>query len=251
MTAILTPTDRKRQDRSVRRTEKRGRRAELLQFFSPIHPHPSVPATTDDAWKADHLILRQNQVNFLSNGTPLGEFRLTDTPGSACALLLPMTLLYAVKSPGGRAGMLSGYVFWVVALVGAALQCLFAYREVAGWNVGFVAKAAPAWVDHLPAEKVPPKVVEHIHWAQQLAFNMGVYNLVLALGLVWVLVAGAAVAGTLGIFLAVWLLIAAAAAARSGVPLAFKVQGGLGVVLMIASIWAWRDWLAAAALTAG
>ena len=99
---------------------------------------------------------------------------------------------------GGRAGMLSGYVLWVVALVGAGLQCLFAYREVAGWNVGFVAKAAPAWVDHLPAEKVPPKVVEHIDWARHLAFNMGVYNLVLALGLVWILVAGAAVAGTLG-----------------------------------------------------
>jgi len=147
--------------------------------------------------------------------------------------------------------MLSGYVLGVVALAGAVLQCLFAYREIAGWKVGFVAKAAPAWVDHLPAEKVPPKVVEHIDWARHLAFNMGIYNLVLALGLVWVLIAGAAVAGTLGIFLALWLLIAAAAAAGSGVPLAFKAQGGLGVVLMIASIWAWRDWLAATAPTAG
>jgi len=138
-----------------------------------------------------------------------------------------------------------------VALVGAALQCLFAYREIAGWNVGFVAKAAPAWVDQLPGEKVPPDVREHVHWARHLAFNMGVYNLVLALGLAWVLVAGSAVAGTLGIFLAVWLLIAAAAAARSGVPLAFKAQGGLGVVLMIASIWAWRDWLATVPPTVG
>jgi hypothetical protein len=122
--------------------------------------------------------------------------------------------------------MLSGYVLCVVALVGAALQCLFAYREIAGWHVGFVAKAAPAWVGHVPAEQVPPEVREHVHWARHLAVNMGVYNLVLALGLVWVLVGGAAVAGTLGIFLAVWLLVAAAAAAQSGVPLAFKVQGG-------------------------
>jgi hypothetical protein len=41
---------------------------------------------------------------------------------------------------------------------------------------------------------------------------MGAYNLALALGLVWVLAKGAAVADTLGLFLAGFLLIAAVAA---------------------------------------
>jgi len=65
---------------------------------------------------------------------------------------------------------------------------------------------------------------------------MGVYNLVLAVGLAWVAVAGAAVAGSLGIFLAVWLLGAAAAAAYTGVMLAFYAQGALGVLMLIGAL---------------
>jgi uncharacterized membrane protein len=40
--------------------------------------------------------------------------------------------------------------------------------------------------------------------ASDLAFNMGTYNLILAIGLEWVAFAGATVAGTLGIFLGIW-----------------------------------------------
>jgi hypothetical protein len=64
----------------------------------------------------------------------------------------------------------------------------------------FVASAAPAWTGHVPVAQLPPETAAAIAWATPLAFNMGVYNLVLAIGLLWVAIAGSRVAASLGVF---------------------------------------------------
>jgi uncharacterized membrane protein len=76
----------------------------------------------------------------------------------------------------------------------------------------------------------------HVAWAKDLAINLGVYNLILAIGLAWLAIAGDEIAGSLGIFLAIWLLGAAAAAAYTKVMPAFYAQGALGVILLIATL---------------
>lgn len=130
----------------------------------------------------------------------------------------------------------------VVAGIGVALQGYFAYKETIDWGPAFVESAAPAWLKHLPKERLPgeelpPETIAAIEWATPLAFNMGIYNLVLAIGLLWVAVAGASVAASLGIFLGVWLLVAAAAALKTEVYLACGAQGLLGLAVMLLSIW--------------
>ena len=76
VTAILTETERKRQDGSVHRAEERRCRARMLRLRGPIHPQSSVPATADDAWSGKLLICRQNFAILPSSGRPLGECRL-------------------------------------------------------------------------------------------------------------------------------------------------------------------------------
>ena len=101
----------------------------------------------------------------------------------------------------------------LVALIGAAAHVFFFYKEAVAWNVEFVAKAAPSWIRKAGgSEQAKP----YVDWAENLAFNMGSYNLLLAVGLAWIAMAGSAVAGTLGLFLAICLLGAAAAAAKTG-----------------------------------
>jgi uncharacterized membrane protein len=118
----------------------------------------------------------------------------------------------------------------VVAAVGAALHVYFFYKEALTWDVPFVQAAAPSWIERAGG---PEKASTCVTWASDLAINMGAYNLILAIGLAWVAIAGAAVAGTLGIFLAVWLLGAAIAAWYTKVNLAFYAQGVLGVLLLL------------------
>jgi uncharacterized membrane protein len=121
----------------------------------------------------------------------------------------------------------------LVAIVGAGVHVFFFYKEALTWDVLFVKKAAPSWIERIGGNE---KALPYVVWASDLAFNVGTYNLILAVGLVWVAIAGADVAGTLGIFLAVWLLGAAAAAYYTKVKLAFYAQGGLGVFLLIAAL---------------
>ena len=128
----------------------------------------------------------------------------------------------------------------IVAGIGAAVQGYFAYREAIGWGSAFVASAAKAWTDHLPVGQLPPDTVAAITWATPLAFNMGVYNLVLAIGLLWLAVAGARVAASLGVFLGVWLLTAAVAALWTQVYPAFTAQGLLGLAVLLLSFQAAR-----------
>lgn len=128
----------------------------------------------------------------------------------------------------------------VVSGIGAAVQGYFAYKEAIGWGAAFVTSAAPAWTGHLPVTQLPPETLAAITWATSLAFNMGIYNLVLAIGLLWLAVAGASMAGSLGIFLGIWLLAAAAAALWTHVYFAFVAQGLLGLGILLMSIWAAR-----------
>ena len=116
----------------------------------------------------------------------------------------------------------------IVAGLGALLHLGFAYKETFGWGPSFVSKAAPAWMRE-------PDAQAHVAWAQELAFNVGAYNLVLAIGLAWTAVSDASMTRSLGMFFTLWLLTAAAAAAYTGVWPAVVAQGGLGLLLGIAS----------------
>jgi uncharacterized membrane protein len=121
-----------------------------------------------------------------------------------------------------------------VAGVGAIAQLAFARLEIFVWGDWFVASAAPSWVDHQELATLTGEMKANIAWAENLADNMGVYNLVLALGLAWVAAKGRAVAHPLGTFLAIWLLVAAAAAGFTSVYKALALQGLLGLALLYA-----------------
>ncbi len=75
VTAIPTQTERKPQDRSVRRAEKRRRQARMLRVCGLIRPAASVCATADTAWGGKHLSSGQDQAILPSSGRPLGECR--------------------------------------------------------------------------------------------------------------------------------------------------------------------------------
>ena len=99
----------------------------------------------------------------------------------------------------------------LVAGLGALLHVYFAFIETIKWGPATVRKIAPPWVEGIDTSLVDA----HIAWAKRLAFNVGVYNLLLAIGLAWTAVAyatDAAIASSLGIFFGIWLLGAAAAA---------------------------------------
>src|SRR4029077_7402985 len=116
---------------------------------------------------------------------------------------------------------------------GAIAHVFFFYKEALKWDVPFVKMAAPSWVERVGGGE---KAIPYVAWASDLAINVGTYNLASAVGLAWVVNAGSDVAGTLGIFLAVWLLGAAAAAYHTKVKLAFYAQGALGVILLIVAL---------------
>ena len=117
------------------------------------------------------------------------------------------------------------------ASLGAVVHFVVAYNETFGWNEAFVKKAAPSWI-----KDNDPEAKEHIKWAKGLAFNVGIYNLVLALGLAWT--AWAAFVDSnlqepLAIFFSIWLLLAAAAAYHTKVYGAFVLQGFLALLLLL------------------
>ncbi len=93
MTTIHAQAERKRQDRSVCRAEKRLCRARMLRVRGLIHPTSAVCATTDTARGEKRLPSEQNQAILKSSGRPLGECRFTTpdpdlvaaAPNPACA----------------------------------------------------------------------------------------------------------------------------------------------------------------------
>nr|BAH89334.1 hypothetical protein [uncultured bacterium]BAH89407.1 hypothetical protein [uncultured bacterium]BAH89481.1 hypothetical protein [uncultured bacterium]BAH89713.1 hypothetical protein [uncultured bacterium]BAH89921.1 hypothetical protein [uncultured bacterium] len=76
MTTIHAQAERKRQDRSVCRAEKRLCRARMLRVRGLIHPTSAVCATTDTARGEKRLPSEQNQASLKSSGRPLGECRV-------------------------------------------------------------------------------------------------------------------------------------------------------------------------------
>ena len=116
----------------------------------------------------------------------------------------------------------------IVAGVCALAHLFFAYQETLGWGPKFVGKAAGAWMRG-------PEADAYVAWARNLAFNMGIYNLMFAVGLAWTAAADPGLAHSLGKFFALWLLAAAGAAAYTRVWLAFIAQGVLGVALGLAA----------------
>ena len=76
MTTIHAQAERKRQDRSVCRAEKRLCRARMLRVRGLIHPTSAVCATTDTARGEKRLPSEQNQAILKSSGRPLGECRM-------------------------------------------------------------------------------------------------------------------------------------------------------------------------------
>jgi uncharacterized membrane protein len=139
----------------------------------------------------------------------------------------------------------------VTAAVGTIAQLLFAGLEIFGWSDRFVATAAPKWIGYQKLGDLSTEMRAKIDWAENLADNMGTYNLVLAIGLAWVAyerhksLQGNIPTGedvrTLAVFLAVWLLVAAVAAGLTAVYGALALQGALGLALLYAALDHSRD----------
>jgi uncharacterized membrane protein len=73
------------------------------------------------------------------------------------------------------------HVAGLAALLAAGMHVWFAYKETMGWTREFVEMAAPSWIEGVERDLAD----KHIDWARQLARNIGVYNLMLAVGLAW------------------------------------------------------------------
>jgi uncharacterized membrane protein len=126
----------------------------------------------------------------------------------------------------------------VIAAVAAIAHAYFAYGETRDWGRDLVAKVAPKWLLDDAGQPLSPEHIQTVvNWAARLAVNVGIYNLMLAVGLAWVAVRGAEFA-SLGVFFAIWLLVAAWAAWKTDVVIAFYTQGVLGILLLAAAIWA-------------
>lgn len=130
---------------------------------------------------------------------------------------------------------MGSYLFGAaVAGFGAVAHVYFAYIETIGWRLRMVRKIAPSWLEDLEDIKLAEA---HADWAKRLAFNVGVYNLMLGIGLGWTCRAFATQSPTapaLGLFFGVWLLAAAGAALYTQVFRAFVAQGILGALLLLA-----------------
>jgi uncharacterized membrane protein len=123
----------------------------------------------------------------------------------------------------------------IVAGISALAHLVFASKEMSDWGRPFVESAAASWIG-------PEDTDAHIAWAAPLAFNMGSYNLLLALGLAvtaWAAAVKDPAARWLGPLFGVWLLGAAAAAGLTEVYVAMALQGVLGLLLLVVAM-RWR-----------
>jgi uncharacterized membrane protein len=127
------------------------------------------------------------------------------------------------------------YYLRILAGIGAVAHVIFAFIEILRWEPATVRRIAPSWLEGLNDIGLAEA---HIAWAKPLAFNVGAYNLLLAVGLAWTALGDATIVSSLGLFFAIWLLGAAAAALYTRVVKAFVLQGLLGLLLLVVSIWA-------------
>src|ERR1700752_611938 len=133
------------------------------------------------------------------------------------------------RSPGGARCSGIGLERGAQPLAPSGMS-IFAFVETLRWSPSKVREIAPAWLEGL-TEADATRVGG---WAKRLAFHVGIFNLVLGMGLAWTCRAfymQAPTAKSLGIYFAIWLILAAAAAYYTQVPKAFKAQGVLGVAL--------------------
>lgn len=125
-----------------------------------------------------------------------------------------------------------------VAAGAAVMQLIFAGLEIFGWGPWFVTTAAPSWLG-MEFENPSTEMLKHIDWARQLAANMGVYNLVFALGLAWVAFDDERAGDRLASFLGAGLVVVAIAAFTTGVYGACVLQGATGLLLLWTTYPSW------------
>src|SRR5690349_10378577 len=123
----------------------------------------------------------------------------------------------------------------ILAGIGAVAHVIFAFIETFRWEPATVRRIAPSWIEGFNDISLAEA---HIAWAKPLAFNVGVYNLLLGIGLAWTAVGDATIVGSLATFCGIWLLGAAAAALYTRVVKACVLQGLLGLLLLLVSLWA-------------
>jgi hypothetical protein len=75
VTATQTQTERKQQDRSARRAEKRGRRARLMRIYNLIRTVPAASAAMRYSMATKCLIYVPDQATLKTNDVPLGGCR--------------------------------------------------------------------------------------------------------------------------------------------------------------------------------
>lgn len=90
VTAILTQTERKRQDRSTCRAEKPRRRARMMHVRCPSRPHSDLTRPQHTLRHMKRLIGWQSHAILPSRGTPLRECRL-NTEGCRVGILEKLT----------------------------------------------------------------------------------------------------------------------------------------------------------------
>jgi uncharacterized membrane protein len=123
----------------------------------------------------------------------------------------------------------------ILAGIGAVAHVFFAFIEILRWEPATVRRIAPSWIEGVNDKGLAEA---HVAWAKPLALNVGVYNLMLAIGLAWTALGDATIVSSLATFFAIWLIGAAAAALYTRVVKACVLQGILGLLLLLVSIWA-------------
>lgn len=135
----------------------------------------------------------------------------------------------------------------LAALLAGAVQTYFAHLELRKWDEDFVTKQTVDWDEPIERYLGQPINLHNlaklrklsIEWASPLAKNLGAYNLLVALALFWTAAIAwveSSTAPHLGLLLGLFLIGAALAALKTGVPRAFKAQGTLGLLLVIAAL---------------
>ncbi|WP_020180886.1 DUF1304 family protein [Methylopila sp. M107] len=113
---------------------------------------------------------------------------------------------------------MSGIAFWVV-LAAAVIQLGFAFAETFRW----VEKVAPL-------AKLPPEVARA---TVGLGKNFAIYNLLIALGLIWAAFYGAANGAPMAYYLGAFMVVAGVVAGPTASWIITMAQGGAGLLVLL------------------
>lgn len=131
MTTIHAQAERKRQDRSVCRAEKRLCRARMLRVRGLIHPTSAVCATTDTARGEKRLPSEQNQATLKSSGRTLGECRV----GMIHAILKRHGFVRAEEGPIGPSATVARQEYWKAEIAGSYLALDLHWSLINTWTL--------------------------------------------------------------------------------------------------------------------